>query len=204
MKFQKVVNHWKDLELTYDWLLVMETPEDVVNFHEKIDGLKIRKAWDNLDEVSRGRAHINTTLGTLIKYTAKEGESIVEATARIMDKIVLGKISCVLRFGKIYQNKVGGYFPHSDDIEVLEEMIVDSDTNIIFPSYTKDDIHIKRWADGKHFYAYVGDFWVTNLSGKNKFDTEREAQDAANYYLHRLNKEDFEFKGAENITNGRY
>ena len=197
MKFQKVVNHWKGLELTYDWLLVMESAEDIMNFHEKIDGIKIRKAWDNLDEFSKGRAHIDTTLGTLIHYSAKPGDSILTATIKVMDRIIMGKIETLHRYGKIYQNKVGGYFPHSDDIEVLEEMIVDSDSNIIFPSYTKDDIHIKQWADGTHWYAYVGDFWVHDYYGKKKFDRQKDAQEAAQWYLYKLNKKDFVFKGDE-------
>jgi len=199
MKFQKVVNHWKNLELTYDWLLVMESSEDVMNFHEKIDGAKIRKAWDNLDEASKGRAHINTNLGTLINYSAKPGDSILTATVKVMDKIILGKISCIYRYGKIYQNKVGGYFPHSDDIEVLAEMIIDSDSNIVFPQYTKEDIHIKQWDGGKHWYAYVGDFLVSDRHGKKKFDYEKDAKEAAAYYLYKLNTKDFEFKGEDNI-----
>ena len=204
MKFQKVVNHWKNLELKYDWLLVMESVEDVMNYHEKIDPGKIRKAWDNLGEVRHGKAHFNSGLSMIIDISAKPGDSILTATARIMDKIISGKIRCIDQYGKIYQNKMGGYFPHTDEIEVLEEMIIDSDNNIIFPEYTEKDINIKQWDGGTHWYAYVGDFWVTSLDGKNKFDTEERARSAAQYYLYRLNQEDFEFKGEENIHKGKY
>ena len=40
MKFQKIVDHFKGMNLEYDWLLVLESEDDVINYHKKSDPSK--------------------------------------------------------------------------------------------------------------------------------------------------------------------
>lgn len=199
-KFQKLVD--KRIDLKYDWMLVLETSEDVIRYHENVDPGKIRQAWDNIDEVKEGKAHLNSNLAIYLDLSHREGESLLMTTARVMDNIILAKIKYVVNTGKVYQNKAGGYMPNHPDYEVIDEMILDGDS-IVFPDYTYDDIRTKQWAGGTHWYAYVGEIWVeesrggadhAKFKGQRKFDTQAQAQEAAEYFVRMINKKTFEFK----------
>ena len=199
-KFQQIVDTRIDLQ--YDWMLIFETAEDVIRYHENVDPGKVRRAWDNIDEVKRGRAHLNCDLALYLDLANRPGESLLETTVRVMDSIILAKINYVVKTGKVFQNKLGGYMPNHPDYEVVEEMILDGDS-IVFPDYTYNDIRLKQWDGGKHWYAYVGDIWIEETrgdsnhikyKGQRKFDTEAQAQDAAEYFVRRINEKTYEFK----------
>ena len=165
-----------------------------MNFCELSLPAKVHVAWENLIEVQRGRAHVNSGMASYIHMSIEPGESLLTATPRLIGKLIQDKLECVNKYGRIYVNKSGGYFPHhSADLKVLEEYIVDNDS-VIFPSYTDDDIKVVKWEGGKHYYAYVGDIWVKTKSGKEKFSTAKEAKEEAEYMVYKLNQKTFEIK----------
>ena len=197
LKFQDIIDNRTGVK--YNYMLVIDNIPDLEMYFEKAFQSKIRLAWDNLIETSKGKAHINNTLGRLIYHRLNSdkangrNKSILETTCNVLDQVLNGQADCIRKYGKIYVNKMGAYFPHSEDIEVIDEFMSDG-KNIIFPSYTKDDIRITKWEGGKHYYAYVGDFWVYSANGDKKFDTEREAMQVASAFLWNLNNKQFEFK----------
>lgn len=191
MKFQKVVD--TRIDMKYDWLLVLESKEDVIDFHKKALPPKIQLAWNNLTAVAQGKDHVNNGLSHYIYWNIEPGESIFSATCRSLDRVIADKLYYVNKVGKIYQNKFGGYFPHHEYLEVLEEFETDGE-NILFPEYTYDDILVKQWKDGTHWYAYVGDIWCEDYSGNKKFDTKDRAMEVARYNVHKLNQNMYEFK----------
>ena len=192
MKFQKIRLNWK-VVLEYDWMLVIDKMQHLVNYHEKTMHAQIPITWNNLEKVSEGKAHISTTLGSLIHIKADNKKSLVELTAEVSDEIFNAKAKALIDCGKIYINKNGGFFPHSENIEVLEEMEVDS-KNIIFPSYSDKDIKVIQWPNGTHWYAYVGDFQVEDRNGINKWNTKKEANDQAKSHVYKLNREQYKIK----------
>lgn len=192
MKFQKLIDTKYDI--TYDWMLVLSSVEEVMNFCELSLPPKVHVAWENLIDVQRGRAHVNSGMASYIHMSIESGESLLTATPRLLAKLIEDKIECVNKYGKIYINKSGGYFPHhSDDIKVLEEYIINNDS-IIFPSYSDADIKVVKWEGGKHYYAYVGDIWVKPKDGRVKFNTSKEAEDEAKHMVYKLNQKTFEIK----------
>ena len=190
MKFQKIKDNRTNIE--YDWVLVLETEDDVINFHEKSFQPKIRPMWDNLISFLEGKSHLNSQLATCIWLDLNKEKSILECTLNLLDKVLNNKLKIIQDGNVIYQTKSGGYFSGHEYIVVLEEMFIDGD-NILFPQYTEKDIKTKQWEGGKHWYAYVGDIWV-NFDGKNKFDSEYAAKRAAKHEMRELNHKFFEFK----------
>ena len=196
MKFEKVKNTFYDL--TYDWMLVIEDEQSLEDYFQKSMSGKLRGVWDNMIEVAEGRAHYNTRLGGLIAMHADGKKSMVELTANVLDKIYEAKRKALRNYGKIYINKVGGFFFHADFIQVLESIEIPGE-NIIFPAYTKADIKVQQWPNGTHYYAYVGDFEVVDMrykhEGQKKWDTRKEAEEAASYYLYKMREVQFQIKG---------
>lgn len=199
-KFQKVKLNYNNIEITYDWMLVIDSIDDLLTYHKDVMSSQIPNAWKNLIEVQEGTAHINSNLARIINFqvpnfeteTNHHNKSLLELTVIAIDKIFNAKADCLLNFGKIYINKNGGFFPHSKDITVLDEMIINDD-RMIFPQYSEKDIRIKQWEGGKHYYAYVGDFPV-ELHGENKWNTEKRAQEMAEAFLYKLRNKQFEIK----------
>jgi hypothetical protein len=191
MKFQKVRNNWYSPPLEYDWMLVIESIEELNDFHQKSMAAKIGGVWANLFDVQDGRAHFDNKLSFLIDLEASEkSDSLINLTATVLGKIWEAKAKAVIDCGKIYVGKLGGFFPHSKDIEVLDEFIGD---NYLFPQYTEKDIRVKQWTNGTHWYAYVGDLSV-EVDGEKKWDTEKRARERAESFLYRLKNVQFEFK----------
>ena len=197
MKFQKVRNTWYNPPLEYDWMLVIESLEELGDYHEKLLASKMGAVWANLLETQKGKPHIDNKLGYLIHLEAEKYEnpkSLIDLTAIVGGKIYAAKAQAILDCGKIYVGKLGGFFPHSKDIEVIEEYIGD---NYIYPNYTEKDIRVKQWTNGTHWYAYVGDLLVEETENGekcSKWDTEFFALNAAKRFLYSLRNEHFAFK----------
>lgn len=195
-KFQKVRLEYNGISIDYDWMLVIESIEDLVNYHEKMMEAKMHDVWENLLETQEGKSHIDNNLGRLILFAADRADgkkSLIELTGIVSGEILSAKMGAILKYGKIYISKVGGFFPHSDSITVLEETIIE-DNRLVFPQYTKEDIRIKQWEGGKHYYAYVGDFQVTDIDGYKKWDSKEEAMQKAKWYLYKLKNEQYKIK----------
>jgi len=194
-KFQKVQLNWKGIQIDYDWMLVIESIDELNLYHNNTMHAQISNAWENLFEAQMHKSHINTKLGFLIDIEAGINggrKSIIELTALVGEKIFDAKAGAILRDGKIYINKNGGFFSHNEDLTILDEILVDND-KIVFPQYTEKDIRVKQWENGTHYYAYVGDFQV-EWDGEKKWDTEKEAKSAAECYLYRLKNEQIRIK----------
>jgi hypothetical protein len=192
-KFQKVQLNYNGITIDYDWMLVIESLEDLMDYHKNVMKVQIPRAWDNLIEIQKGKAHVETNLAYLIYCStpSSNNTSLVELTTMVGDRIFDAKASGIIAHGKIYINKNGGYFPHTNDITVLDEMAVEK---LIFPQYTEKDIRIQKWEGGKHYYAYVGNFEV-EMFGLKKWNTEEKATQMAKLFLYKMLKEkQFEIK----------
>jgi hypothetical protein len=193
-KFQKVQLNWKSIQIDYDWMLVIESMKDLMDYHENVMKVQIPRAWKNLEEVQAHKAHLDNNLSLIINLIAQheDNKSLLELSGIASGKIFEAKASGILRDGKIYVNKNGGFFSHNKDLTILDEIIIDSD-RLIFPQYTEKDIRVKRWDDGTHWYAYVGDFQV-EWDGDKKWNSEETATRAAKCYLYRTHNEQFKIK----------
>jgi len=192
--FQKVRLNHNAIIINYDWMLVIDNMEDLIYYHKRMLNSKLSHVWDNLIKTKHGKSHIDNTLSLIIYYQneATEPKSIFELTAIASEKIFSAKAIALQNTGKIYINKNGGFFPHSKDITILEEIKIDN-KNLIFPQYTEKDIKVKQWPDGKHWYAYVGDFQV-EYDEEKKWNSKERAYKCAKYFLYQIQNEQFKIK----------
>lgn len=181
--------------LEYDWMMKIETLDQLLFFHESWMKAQIPLAWDNLKKVAQGRAHINSGLAHMIAWGTDGKRGLIEITAELSERFLKEKYDYISKGIVLYINKMGGYMPEHSDIEVIDTMERDIDNDLIFPNYTEKDIRIKKWEGGKHFYAYVGMFSVIDWKGDMKWNTEKEAMEKAEGFLYRINKRAFAFKG---------
>ena len=75
----------------------------------------------------------------------------------------------LVEHGPIYINSVGGYFNLVGDMEESKVRTVDQ---WVIPG---EDIRLKQWPHGIHWYAYVGSASVVR-DGVNKWGTKEEAK----------------------------
>lgn len=101
----------------------------------------------------------------------------------VIDDVFLSPLHRLYReFGIVVVGVNGGFHQFDGDYEVLEEVISDV---YKFPEekYTKWDIKISQWVNGKHWYAKVGNVDVHDNGGNMKWDTYDEAEKWAKAYI---------------------
>ena len=194
-KFQKLRLKFKGLVIDYDWMLVIENFSDLFNFENRVFDSKIMPAVENLIDSFYNTSHINTELGVLInvELLCFPDYSLYTVIDKIYKSFLETKNYYLKKYRKVYINKMGGILYPSDNIEVIDECCVEND-NLIFPEYTEKDIRIKKWENGVHHYAYVGDFQVISSSGISKWKEGGDALDAAKSFLEKVNNNHFLIK----------
>lgn len=185
MKFAKVRD--KKLNLDYGYMLIIESEDELMEYHHKATSPKLRSIWDNIIAASERRSHFNSSMAYAIAYAADGKKSLVQLTQEFLDRVINNQLVSIKRSGRIYVSQKGGYFGHHSDIEIEDEIILE-DNQLIFPNLTEKDIEIKQWEGGKHWYAYVGGMWVSDIYEKTKFDTKEKAMDVAKWNLWQMNK----------------
>lgn len=107
---------------------------------------------------------------TFDSYMKRQSLSLMHGMIRVLEDCGVVYVSTE---GSYCSHMVGSFSDCEDrPMEVYEKEGAD------FPFFSEDDIRLKQWEDGEHWYAYVGDLPVL-LDGKYKYDTKREAEIAA-------------------------
>ncbi len=74
--------------------------------------------------------------------------------------------------GAVYINRVGGSTFSVDYTQFCRRK------ELIFPDFKKEDIRVKKFEGGRHWYAYIGEMQVRN-NGELKWNTQEAAREAA-------------------------
>lgn len=77
----------------------------------------------------------------------------------------------------LYVNSKGGCTFHLENIMNRYET-----KELCWPVFTENDIRIKKWPGGSHYYAYVGPVQV-KCGNTLKWSTEEQARDVAMFYV---------------------
>ena len=131
LKFQ----HIKDtsLDIDYGMMLVMEDKEliqDMCNRQMKqlpVSLERIKNDRDTYyDQVARGLGiRVRTFNSHLVPELA---DALCKAAGTVfVVELMLNKLDTLEKYGKLYLNKRGGYMPHRDSLEILEEKIIEFD-----------------------------------------------------------------------------
>lgn len=104
-----------------------------------------------------------------------EFQHLKEKQHRAMSGMVLHDIT-------LYVNPAGGY---TASLEKLEARYPSD--NMRWPVLSENDIRIRKWPEGTHYYAYIGPVQVKD-GGRLKWESESDARFAAMRYVTKKSK----------------
>jgi hypothetical protein len=172
------VEGWKGLERVGRSVL------DFLNSKE-LQYLKVKK--DDEPTLMKDHARSPYTMMMIMEcYKAAEKGTLVSISSLsqyLSEKIFMRKLQMIFEGHTLYINKVGGFMPFlGEDYEVRSEVTSEV---FKFPEYTKQDINVTRWPNGKHYYAKVGHMDVV-IDGMDKWCDVDTAHKMAEEFLSKL------------------
>lgn len=141
----------------------------------------IVESWSNQAKRDNKGHHTNIIAETCDELSNINGKSPFENLNIIMQKKHQGIVNAILRGNQVvFRNNGTWMIIHSSDVI----------TEIVNHKYTIDNIRVKKWGGGSHYYAYVSDMDVQDVNGNVKWNTYDEAMRQATLFLDILNKKD--------------
>lgn len=174
------------------WWLKISSINELMNYHDKTDA-RWSDAFENLIHskefsvlnsdrtISRGNEHANTLATAIGFYGSRKRLSPITATAEMRSNIIETQINMLLKGYTIYINEKGGWH-FTDEKKQKDYTEFYRKKDMIFPSFTKDQLRIKQFPMGTHWYAYLGDMQLYNKD-QMKWNTYKEAYDYAQQFL---------------------
>lgn len=128
------------------------------------------------DVLKADNKHLITDYGIATsKISEIRGESVIDSSVYLENKVFKGKAKALEKFGHILLRENGSYMVLTSDHTIYD--ILNSD-KLIYPEYSESDIKIVKWANGTHFYAKLGKMDIVDEEGNQKWDTWKEARKA--------------------------
>lgn len=142
------------------WWLKIKTVEELLNYHDKTDG-RWSGAFDNLihsKEFYDGEKHASNLAYVIGMFGSKRGLNAVESVVEFKSKIFDAQMDLILEGHTLFINEKGGYhFDYNGD-KPASQFIYRNE--FVFPNFSKDEIRVKSFPGGHHFYAFIGDMQV--------------------------------------------
>jgi hypothetical protein len=173
------------MNLDYGWMFKLSSYPDLMAYWMDVRQNRFRDGFANylnsrefvsLTGVGLGKeghlSHSDASFlhaASLAETMKDKPRSVVEIACEIGDRLLGGMTSLLRDKGHIYVNRQGGYFHLVDGMEEVEVKQVKA----FFIPGAK--IEVKKWPNGKHFYAYV-DGASVEYDGANKWSTEAVAR----------------------------
>jgi len=193
MIFVKVKLSNDNVFIKYDYLLKMDNVIDLYCYHkyhhnkiitDGVENMLESREWLNFiyPEKTSLADHSRSFIGNAIIKSIKNDKSLFQAIDRFSDGVFKDQLKTIEKYGRIYIQQSGSYFPkHVDTIEYGE--IIESDT------YTwPKQIRVIQWPNGEHYYAKIGDIDVV-WEGEQKWSCKSEALEKAQIFLNTMDDE---------------
>ena len=165
------------------WWLKISSLSQLEDYIGKVGSSKVVRGILNAKEYYDGKAHADTLAQVIIQKAMLDHTSIVDAGFSIQASSIGSQIDA-LQSGPIYINAYGGWHSGGEYSDWLHS------DQLVFPDFGKEQIRIKQFDGGKHYYAYIGDLQIRD-GDKLKWDTYEEAYNQAILYIN---------NGGENVT----
>lgn len=178
------------------WWLKIDSVEKLIDYHKQTSS-KFNGAWELFSQLYEEAGDVNKIMDVVASYPPEKRfklmltrefkyvqAAIMEAesmggTANIFDgfralnmEIGAKELRDIREYGATYINCVGGSTFGLDYTQFCRRK------NLVFPSFQKSDIRVKRFKGGEHYYAYVGDMQVRD-GDTLKWNSYQEAYDRA-------------------------
>ena len=157
------------------WWLKISSLSQLEDYIGKVGSSKVVKGIFNAKGYYDKKEHADTLAQLIIQKATLDNTSIVGAGLSIQASVISSQIDA-LQFGPIYINAYGGWHSGGEYSDYLHR------DQLVFPDFGKEQIRIKQFDGGKHYYAYIGDLQIKD-GDKLKWDTYEEAYNQAISYI---------------------
>lgn len=169
------------------WWLKLSSIEQLCDYLEKTNGRRYGKVlenymrgneWDNTPKEHMPHMDAEALTRAIVMNSSNKNLTIIEGISDFSANIALNQLNKIQDTGCIYINRVGGYHgsyegePSYDFIKRKE---------LIFPNFKKDEIRIKQFDCGMHYYAFIDNVQVRD-GDTLKWNTYDEAYKQALQY----------------------
>lgn len=187
-------NHETEYLFIYDgevWWLKLTDVEQIIDYHKQTDSryegalslyMKFKlegKEWYNLLEDMPLQERIKTMQSKDFKYLqcaimkAQQVEGTIFDGFRCLNmEIGAGELETIREHGAVFINPAGG---HTHGIKTVQFC---RRKQLVFPHFKREEIRLKQFNGGRHWYAYIGDMQIRD-GDKLKWNTREAAQEAA-------------------------
>lgn len=159
------------------WWLKIDNKKDLLTYHNEVD---IPRMADGLDSYFHAKEFFDdstehaSTLGFVIGLNAMNAKtSGLESVMSLLDTKYNAQLECIENGQAVYVNNKGGWFTGNDNFTSWCDR-----SELVFPSFKKDQIRVKQFPGGEHFYAYIDDMQVRD-NDVLKWNTYEEAYNNA-------------------------
>jgi hypothetical protein len=179
---------WPDMGIDYGWMFKISTYSDLLEYWRDVRQSRLQDGFSNylhscefislVSEDIGASHHLNHSdasflnAACLAETTKDMPRNVVEIFCDITDSLYTGMAKILQEEGHLYVNKNGGYFSLGNGMEETGLQEIES---FVIPG---QEISIKQWPNGIHYYAYVGGVSVER-NGTNKWDTKANAYNEA-------------------------
>jgi len=175
------------------WLALIDTQEKLEDYLA-LQSYENAQIWFDIKSSPEDKdGHCPTTKASVYKTllmikAEKEGKkqiNLVDGIKHIAYLSMDTKVKIFLKDGEVYVGQNGSCRDtHLRDDGRLDEFVFDTCYNedFIFPSISKNDVKIKKWQGGNHFYITINGI-TTNLKGKEKWNTIEAVEKAKKILL---------------------
>lgn len=170
------------------WWLKIQSQAQLAEYLAATNG-KYGRAFENYlhdsfyqpSETGHGKHAAEAPLTLAIYLHAmNQNLSMIDAAMQFSMQAAQRMSEALALHGAIYINSVGGW--NCGGMGLLPEGGFLHAKNLTWPNFTKQDIRISSFHDGRHYYAYVGQAQVRD-GDRVKFDSYDEARRQALAYL---------------------
>ncbi len=159
-------------DIRYGWLFDIQSINELYDYLDAVIAPRSRSEFSEALKYTQGKAHAN-----VVAFMAElKGISIINAVLKLNADRSRGMEKAFFDTQRIFINGLGGYFGNNKDVKVTDTKEID------LWALPDEQPRFIQWSGGEHWYAKIGDEDIV-VAGKQKWNTRREAEQAAKDYL---------------------
>lgn len=171
------------------WWLKLQNTDDLCHYYEVsaptrngniFENYMYGKEWNGYHPGIINNSHCPhmqeaSITDAVVRYAADRSMNVLQALNGFTSMVALQQLEEIQSSGAIYVNPNGGYRGY---YEGDKEYAFVRRKELVFPDFKKNDIRIKKFPYGNHYYAYIGDMQVKD-GNIIKWNTYEEAHRVA-------------------------